>query len=109
MRLKGLTYQVIGDHFNCSKSAVQQRLKDLLPTVNDLSGYKNNKANIFDAHSLQILSTLTVAQIKKESPRARIQSVKDLNEMARLERSQSTAIVETRSLNISADVSNLFK
>ena len=109
LRLKGYSDQAIANVFDCNRVSVYERLKGLVPHVTSLQAYKNNKADVFDAHALQILSTLTVDDIMEDKPRARIQSVKDLNEMARLERSQSTAIVETRSLNLNADVSNLFK
>lgn len=64
-RLKGLSYQEIANFFNCSKSAVYQKLSPYLPDQLDLKAYKKNRADIIAGKQWEVLKCLTPAVIKK--------------------------------------------
>jgi len=109
LRLKGNTYRDIAKVFNCSHAAVYERLQGLVPESIDLRAYQNNKANLLDSKAYEILLSLTKDGLEKETYHYKVKSLKELNEMARLERNEATQIVESRSFQVHASASKLFK
>jgi len=109
LRLKGNTYRDIAKVFNCSHVTVYDRLQGLLPDSTDLQAYQNNKANLLDSKAYEILLSLTKEDLQKETYHYKVKSLKELNEMARLERHEVTTIQEVRSFHVHTKASSLFK
>ena len=109
LRAKGLSYQAIADVFDCTKPAVWQLIHDKIPNNGDVQKYKDNKANILSMVGAEILSTLTMDDLKKESYHYRLRSYEIVDRIERLERGEATNIIETRSFHVHASASKLFK
>jgi hypothetical protein len=91
LRMKGLSYQVIADHFDCSKSAVIQRLKPYASDLEvDTDVYLKNRANILANRQAAVLAGLSGEKIEKASARDLAIVFGTLYDKERLERGQST-------------------
>lgn len=94
LRLKGVSFQDIANHFKCSKQAVQLRLKPYVAKQDiDTETYKKNRADIFANKQAAVLAALTDGDLKKivdKSPMAAVTLFNSLFNNERLERGQST-------------------
>lgn len=94
LRLKGMLYQDIGKLFNCSKQAVQARLKPYVAHMDvDTETYKSNRADIFATKQAAVLAELTGDKLKDivaKSPMAAVTLFNSLFNNERLERGLST-------------------
>ncbi|GFO60963.1 hypothetical protein GMST_32880 [Geomonas silvestris] len=94
LRLKGLSYQVIADHFDCSKSAVIQRLKPYVSELEvDTETYIKNRAGIIANRQAAVLAELTSEKLQKAGAKDLAIVFGTLYDKERLERGQSTANV----------------
>lgn len=92
MRLKGLTYQDIADHFHCTKSAVIRRLAPYLDKGElDLEAYKKNRADLMAAKGAMVLAAVTPGKVKKASVKDLAIAFGTIYDKERLERGQSTS------------------
>jgi len=91
MRIGGLTYQEIADHFGITKGAVCQRLKPLIPEGADLRAYQKHEADILSASKLKVVQSLNRASLKETSPYQQAIMVDILTRNERLIRGKSTS------------------
>lgn len=91
LRLKGLSYEDIAKHFNCSKPAVFERLQPYIGGRNiDINEFKKNRADLLAWKQAQTLAALTSEDIEKANPRDKAIIFGTLYDKERLERGQST-------------------
>lgn len=95
---RGLTYQEIGDKFGVSKQAAHQALSKFTKLIDNpqlVKSYKNNKADMLEALELELVIDLADKDKRDKASLNNIAyAVKNINEMIRLERGQSTQNVD---------------
>lgn len=93
LRIKGLTYQEIADHFGSCRQSVQERLAPYVDTVEgiDIGSFKDRRADILAAKQQVVLSALNPDKIKEASARDQVIIFGTLYDKERLERGQSTS------------------
>ena len=93
LRIKGLTYQEIADHFGACRQSVQERLAPYVDTVEgiDIGAFKDRRADILAAKQQVVLSALNPDKIKEASARDQVIIFGTLYDKERLERGQSTS------------------
>jgi hypothetical protein len=92
LRLKGVSFGDIAEHFNCSKTAVIQRLKPYASTTGiDTEVYIKNRARIIANRGAAVLSHLTEEKLKGASAKDLAMTFGILYDKERLETGQSTS------------------
>jgi hypothetical protein len=90
-----LSYASIGKIFGCSKQAVQERLQPFLRLINDPASsdaFKANRAEVLTSTQLTLLGNLLdPTKIEKASVNNIAYALRQLFDMERLERGESTA------------------
>lgn len=107
----GATYKEIGQMQGVSPQAIQQNIKDLLPTE-DVTTYKKHRPDIFAGLQVKVLQNLEAADLKAlmaKQPSAMALWFNSLFNAERLERGQSTQNVETIVQSLSSDRESLLK
>jgi len=89
LRLKGLTYQEIGDYFCVTKQAIQYHLGGLTADELSLKAYKDNRADLLAMKQTELLKTLTPEEIKKIPPGSRVTCMGILYDKEAIERGHS--------------------
>ncbi len=98
LRAKGLSYEDIGKHFDCTRQAVQDALSRYMPPEVNVRAFVDNRAVILAGKQEMLLNGLTEAEIKKMPPYTRVTCFGILYDKERLERGQSTANIDTHLL-----------
>lgn len=107
----GATYKEIAAIQGVSPQAIQQSIKDLLPTE-DTETYKKNRPDIFAGLQSKLLLNLDQTDLKAlmaKQPSAMALWFNSLFNAERLERGQSTQNVETIVQSLSSDRESLLK
>ncbi len=99
LRLKGLTFQDIGDLVGCSRQNVSQIIKKNFPNLDSLNSYKENKDMVFEAKQQEMMYSLDKEKIEKMSGRDAVVSAGILEDKIRLIRGQAT-----ENINIHAEI-----
>lgn len=112
LRLRGWTFDQLGDRYRCNKSAVisaLERLNDLVPNPEVREAYQQSKADILEGVQYQMMSSLIdPAKISKATLGNVAYAASKLDEMIRLERGQSTKNVNVLSMVIDNTHNKLF-
>jgi hypothetical protein len=112
LRLRGWTFDQLGDRYRCNKSAVisaLDRLNDLVPNPEQREAYQQSKADILESVQLHMMSSLIdPAKIEKATLGNVAYAASKLDEMIRLERGQSTKNVNVLSMVIDNTHNKLF-
>ncbi len=98
---KKLTDQEIADILHCDRSNITRRRNDAGLYIERVERFKANRADIFAAKQNELLNELTPAKLKKIHPRDAVVSAGILYDKERLERGQSTEIVNVHALHAS--------
>jgi len=97
LRLKGNSYNEIAAMFGVSTATVQGHLKPLLPILEHpeaLQGFQSNRADVYDGIQLQLAGNLLDKdKVRKATLGNVAYAMRQLNDMARLDRDQSTVNV----------------
>ena len=95
LRLKGMAYGDIGQAMGCTASAVHQALKPFLAmvgSVEHLDAYKEHKADVLDGVQLTLARDLLDKDKRAKATLGNVAyAIRQLNDITRLERDQSTA------------------
>ena len=75
LRNQGLTYKDIGVHFGCTRQAVQQALKPLMPTNNGVGVMKEHSLDLLRGKGYWLHESLTQEEIKDLSPRDKLTGI----------------------------------
>jgi hypothetical protein len=95
LRCRGMSYTDIAKYFNCTKSAVSQRLTPLLGDLDiSLETFKKHRADIMAGKGAELLNSLTPDEIKKIPPGSRLTGYGILYDKERLERGESTSNID---------------
>lgn len=98
LRLRGLTYEEIGNLLGVGKAAIFNRLKRFSALLDDpeaVTGYRANKAELFEAAELKLLATIMDEEkLKKCSLNNAAYTLTQVNMALRLERGQSTKNID---------------
>jgi len=106
-RRRGLTYRQIAKLVGCSHVNVIKRLEGYCQDIDTVESYKRNRADVLAVVQSKILHNITKSDITKCNLRDKVISMGVLYDKERLERGQSTDIVDIRSLTM--DITDLVK
>lgn len=98
------TTHTIAKMFDCSHQAVSGAIKRHAGRLQRVENFKKNRADLFAEKQHELLSGLDRAAVKKMAPAAAVVALGILFDKERLERGQSTEIIDTKSLIINAEV-----
>ena len=108
LRRKGLSHEQIATLLHLSRTAITQRLKSIVSTIDNTENFKNNRADILAFHQQKISAKLAEANIKAQKTsrdlRDAATAMQIIHSMELLERGKPTAIVDIRSLVLSAEI-----
>ena len=94
---KNMTYEQIGATFGVSKQSTYTALKKFLKLIDNpqlIKTYRNHKPELFEAAEMELLTDLMDEDKRKAATlNNTAYALKNVNEMLRLERGQSTANV----------------
>lgn len=93
LRQQGLSYKDIGTFFKCSKQAVHQILEPYIDRTQQVTNYKDNRADILADIQLQLLTNIDTARLEKAPLGALTLSYAQLYDKEALERGNATEIV----------------
>ena len=103
MRLKGNTYEDIGRMMGVTKQTVLYHIKPLLPVLESaelLPAYQENRADILDGIQARLAGNLLDKdKVQKATLGNVAYAMKQLNDISRLERDQSTSNVAVQHID----------
>ncbi len=103
----GLTYAEIGEYFGVGKSAVKQRLNRFTAFIeapDTIAGYRNHKADLLESVELRLAaSLLDPAKLEKASINNIAYGFRQVSDMLRLEKGQSTSNMSLMTLIAASD------
>lgn len=96
MALNGKSYQQIGQHFGVSKQAISQLLMKDRADIEAYKAFRQDPATMYEFKEAKIINSLDDDDIKKMSGYQKAGSAGLFRDKVRLERGQSTDIVDHR-------------
>ncbi len=102
---KGLSYPEIGKLVGCSPENVCQRFKAIDYTPERLKDFKKNRADILAHLQSKLINNISEDDVQKAPLGTKVLAMCQLYDKERLERGQSTEIVDVQS--ISMDINEL--
>ncbi len=94
LRNKGLSFEQIARITGCCKQNVHQRLESIGYSKERLENFKESRADVFAFMQSKLLNSIDNAAIQKMQPYQRIIGTGILYDKERLERGQSTGIID---------------
>ena len=102
LREKGLNNTDIGKHFKCSRQAVAKAIDPYINKINQVTSFKEFRADMLADHQRDILLSITLEDHKKASLLQKVTAMGILYDKERLERDQSTSNIVTLHGDIAA-------